>query len=53
MHYEFVAIPDEEVPQAAEPLFQHLLTTYASETNKTASVWRTIPEDLLDFRPHE
>ncbi len=53
MHYEFVAIPDEEVPQATDPLFQHLVTTYASETNKTASVWRAIPDDLLDYMPHE
>ena len=30
MHYEFVAIPDEQVPRAADPMFQHLVTTYAS-----------------------
>ena len=24
MRYEYVAIPDEEVPPAAEPLFRHL-----------------------------
>ena len=30
-----------------------LVTTYASETNKTASMWRAVPDDLLDFRPHE
>jgi len=53
MHYEFVAIPDEQVPRAADPLFQHLVTTYASETNKTASMWRAIPDDLRDFKPHE
>ncbi|HZT82688.1 MAG TPA: DinB family protein [Gemmataceae bacterium] len=52
MHYDFIAIPDAEVPRAADPTFQHLLTTYASETNKTASVWRAVPDDLLDFRPH-
>jgi len=34
MKYEFVAIPDEEVAKAANPLFQHVVTTYASETNK-------------------
>jgi hypothetical protein len=27
MHYEFVALNDEQVPQAADPLFQHLVTT--------------------------
>ncbi len=53
MHYESVAIPEEEVPQAADPLFRHLVTTYAGETNKTAGMWRAIPEDLLEFRPHE
>jgi uncharacterized damage-inducible protein DinB len=53
MHYEFVAIPDDQVPQSADSLFQHVVTTYASETNKTASMWRAIPQDLLDDRPHE
>src|SRR5262245_44868757 len=53
MHHEYVAIPDGQVPQAADPLFQHLVTTYASETNKTASVWRAVPDSLLDYRPHE
>ena len=40
MHYDFIAIPDADVPQAVEPIFQHILTTYAGETNKTGSVWR-------------
>src|SRR5437764_1345860 len=53
MHYEFTAIPDEEVPPVRDPLFQHLVTTYASETNKTASLWRAVPDELLDYRPHE
>jgi hypothetical protein len=53
MHYDFVAIPEEQVPQAADPLFQHLVTTYASETNKTASLWRAVPDDLLDYQRHE
>jgi hypothetical protein len=34
MDYDFIAIPDENVPQAADPLFQHLVVTYASETSK-------------------
>lgn len=29
------------------------MTTYASETNKTASVWKAVPDECLDFRPHE
>jgi uncharacterized damage-inducible protein DinB len=53
VRYEFIAIPDADVPQAADPVFQHAVTTYASETNKTASVWRAVPDDLLDFKPHE
>jgi len=53
MNYEFIAIPDQDVPQANDPLFQHLVITYASETNKTASMWKAIPNDLLDFKPHE
>ena len=53
MHYEHVAIPDAEVPRAVEPAFQHALDTYASEANKTASMWRSVPEHLLDFKPHE
>jgi hypothetical protein len=53
MHYDFTAIPDADVFQAVDPTFQHVLTTYASETNKTASVWRAVPDGLLDFKPHE
>lgn len=52
MHYDSVAIPDAEVPQAVEPVFQHVVTTYVSEANKTASTWRVVPDDLLDFQPH-
>jgi len=53
MKYDFIAIPDEGVPQATTPLFQHLITTYASETNKTVSVWKAVPETRLDFKPHD
>jgi uncharacterized damage-inducible protein DinB len=53
MRYDFVAIPDGEAPRAREPLFQHVVTTYVSETNKTASVWRAVPDDCLEFKPHE
>jgi uncharacterized damage-inducible protein DinB len=51
--YDFTAIPDAEIPQAVEPIFQHVLTTYTSEANKTVSVWRAVPDALLDFKPHE
>ena len=53
MHYDYSAIPDADVPQAVDPTFQHVLTTYASEANKTASMWRAVPDDVLDFTPHE
>jgi uncharacterized damage-inducible protein DinB len=52
MHYESVAIPDAEVPQAVEPAFRHAVATYAGEANKTVGVWRAVPGHLLDFRPH-
>jgi uncharacterized damage-inducible protein DinB len=39
-------------PRAAHPASQHLVDTYASETNKTASVWRAFTDDDLTWRPH-
>ena len=53
MTYDFIAIPDRDIPHATDPLFQHLVVTYVSETNKTASMWDAIPDDLLEFTPHE
>ena len=53
MQYDFIAIPDAEIPKAVEPIFQHVVTTYASEANKTVSMWRAVPDELLDFKPHE
>jgi uncharacterized damage-inducible protein DinB len=52
MHYDFIAIPGADVPKAVEPGFQHVLDTYASEANKTVSMWRAVPDDQLDFKPH-
>ncbi|MGA7462412.1 MAG: DinB family protein [Candidatus Korobacteraceae bacterium] len=52
MHYDFIAIPDADIPRAANPLFQHLLDTYAGETNKVIDVWRGFAEDDLAYRPH-
>ena len=47
MQYEYTAIPDSQVPRAANPVFQHLLDTYASETSKVITVWRQFaPEDM-------
>jgi hypothetical protein len=28
MNYEFVAIPEAEIPAALEPLFQHIVNTF-------------------------
>lgn len=50
MLYPLTAISD--VPRAPSPLFQHLLDTYASETNKVVSVWRAFSSADLGFRPH-
>lgn len=52
MEYPLVAIVDAELPRAVQPIFQHLVDTYASETNKTAATWRELKEDQLGFRPH-
>jgi hypothetical protein len=52
MKYEYTAIADVEVPQATEPSLQHVVDGYASGTNKTVSVWRAVPDALLDFKPH-
>ncbi len=52
MHYATVAIPESQVPRTASPLLQHLLDTYASETNKVISVWREFAAADLAYRPH-
>jgi len=52
MTYEYTAIPDSHVPKASSPIFQHLLDTYTSETNKVVSVWLCFSADELAFRPH-
>lgn len=53
MHYDFTAIPESEIPRAVEPAYQHILDTYVSEANKTAGMWKAVPDDRLEFRPHE
>jgi uncharacterized damage-inducible protein DinB len=52
MSYAYTAIPDSEIPRASVSVFQHLLDTYASETNKVISVWREFTAEELSFRPH-
>ncbi len=53
MDYPREFLPAAEVPRAAAPVFQHLLDTYHSETNKTAAVWSALRDAQLGFRPHE
>ena len=51
MEYSQPAILEREIPRG-NPLFQHLVDTYVSETNKLASVWQEIRDDQLGFQPH-
>jgi uncharacterized damage-inducible protein DinB len=52
MRYDWIAIPDSAIPRTANPVFQHLLDTYVSETNKVASTWKAFNDADLEFRPH-
>lgn len=52
MIYPYTAIPETSIPQATNPIYQHLLDTYASETNKVVSIWRAFSDADLDYKPH-
>ena len=52
MHYKWIAVPDTVIPRTENPLIQHLLDTYVSETNKVASVWKEFRDADLDFKIH-
>jgi uncharacterized damage-inducible protein DinB len=52
MKYQFSAIRDEQIPRCPVALLQHVLDTYASETNKVISVWASFADSELDYRPH-
>ena len=52
MEYPFSAIRDEQVPRSRIALLQHVLDTYASETNKVISVWASFADSDLGYRPH-
>jgi uncharacterized damage-inducible protein DinB len=52
MQYSAHYLSDTELPSASVPLLRHLVETYVSETNKTASVWSELRDDQLDFAPH-
>jgi uncharacterized damage-inducible protein DinB len=53
MQYEYTAIPEAQVPRACDPVFQHLLDTYASETNKVVSLWRQFSREDMAFKAAE
>jgi uncharacterized damage-inducible protein DinB len=50
--YRSRVIEASDTPHAVDPAYQHLLDVYASEINKTASVWRAFDDAVLDYRPH-
>jgi hypothetical protein len=52
MKYASSAIPDLEIPRSRVALLQHVLETYASETNKVISVWANFTHAELGYRPH-
>jgi uncharacterized damage-inducible protein DinB len=52
MKYSFSAIRDEQIPRCRVELLQHVLDTYASETNKVISVWASFDDSDLGYRPH-
>ena len=51
MQYEYTAIPEAQIPRAENPVFQHLLDTYASETNKVVNLWRQFAREDMAFKP--
>lgn len=52
MKYAWIAIPDSAIPRAVNPVFQNLLDTYVSETNKVASTWKEFQDADLGYKPH-
>jgi len=50
--YSSPAIDARDVPRADDASYQHLLDIYASEINKTASVWRAFDDAVVEYRPH-
>jgi uncharacterized damage-inducible protein DinB len=52
MRYPRQFIAEHEIPRSRAPVFQHLVDTYASETNKLAAVWLEVGPHDLEFRPH-
>jgi len=46
------AITETDIPAAAQPRWQHVLDTYASEINKVHSVWSQFSEAEMAYYPH-
>ncbi len=53
MQYEYTGIPAADVPRATNPIFQHMLDTYASETSKVITVWRQFSPAEMGFKSAE
>lgn len=51
MRQEEMSILDCNVPQADEPIFEHLLRVYGSETNDTIAMWMRFSPEQLRYRP--
>lgn len=52
MQYSHAFIAEHEIPRARKPILQHLVDTYASETNKVGAVWSELRDNQLEFRLH-
>jgi uncharacterized damage-inducible protein DinB len=50
--YSPVEIAADDIPEAVDRQYQHTLDIYASEVNKTLSVWRAFDDGVLEYRPH-
>jgi uncharacterized damage-inducible protein DinB len=53
MQYEYTAVPATDVPRASNPIFQHLVDTYASETSKVITIWRQFSLEEMGFKAAE
>src|SRR6185437_9343189 len=51
MRYAHTEIADAEIPPASFPFAQHMLDSYASETNKVHSVWSCFTDADLGYCP--
>jgi uncharacterized damage-inducible protein DinB len=52
MKYQNPVVDAATLPQSVEAAFQHVVDTYASETNKTAATWRQFSDEDLSWKPH-